>query len=351
MNISFLLWYLFFVLILCFLLISLLLFFICYECLILLLFFILFLFIPTYYRIRTAFFFFLFSIFGSISFILSLLIFILSEWLISSLLIVFIFFIKIPCFPFFYWLPEVHCEVDSSISLWLAGLLLKLGLFGILRFILCSFFLGCRFLCSFVLSISLIGVLIVSCSCFRFFDLKKIIAFSSILHLNLTLVSIYSLNSIGVLSGIITSISHGFSSVGLFLFAGLLINKTYSRYLDSFFFIDSIFREVLIFFLLANLSFPGSFNLVSEILALINIVWNNSFFCFSFLVAGLFSCYYWFLILNRKLPYHCCSSSLNWIEWFLFFWLLVLIYFLGFLLILAFLLTGLLHFYFIHSIN
>jgi len=72
-------------------------------------------------------------------------------------------------------------------------------------------------------SISLIGVLIVSCSCFRFFDLKKIIAFSSILHLNLTLVSIYSLNSIGVLSGIITSISHGFSSVGLFLFSFLLI--------------------------------------------------------------------------------------------------------------------------------
>ena len=71
MNISFLLFYLFFGLILCFLLISLLLFFICYECLILLLFFILFLFIPTYYRIRTAFFFFLFSIFGSISFILS----------------------------------------------------------------------------------------------------------------------------------------------------------------------------------------------------------------------------------------------------------------------------------------
>ena len=63
MNISFLLFYLFFGLILCFLLISLLLFFICYECLILLLFFILFLFIPTYYRIRTAFFFFLFSIY------------------------------------------------------------------------------------------------------------------------------------------------------------------------------------------------------------------------------------------------------------------------------------------------
>ena len=74
------------------------------------------------------------------------------------------------------------------------------------------------------------GVIIVSCSCFRYFDLKKIIAFSSILHLNLTLVSIYSLSSIGLLCGILTSISHGFSSVSLFLFGGVLMNKTYSRY-------------------------------------------------------------------------------------------------------------------------
>ena len=81
MNFSFLLFYLFFGVFLCFLLISLLLFSISLECLILLLFFILFLFIPTYYRIRTAFFFFLFPIFGSISFILSLLICILSSWI------------------------------------------------------------------------------------------------------------------------------------------------------------------------------------------------------------------------------------------------------------------------------
>ena len=115
MNFSFLFILLFFGLFLCFLLNSLLLFFICYETLIVLLFFILFLYIPSYYRIRTALFFFVFSIFGSISFIVCLLIFISSCWLISSLLIIVPFFIKIPSFPFFYWLPEVHCEVDSSI--------------------------------------------------------------------------------------------------------------------------------------------------------------------------------------------------------------------------------------------
>ena len=92
------------------------------------------------------------------------------------------------------------------------------------------------------------GLIIVSCSCFRFFDLKKIIAFSSILHLNLTLVSIYSFTSIGLLCGILTSISHGFCSVSLFLFAGVLMNKTYSRYLDSLFYIDSILTKILSFY-------------------------------------------------------------------------------------------------------
>jgi len=151
---------------LCFLLLSLLLFFICYESLIVLLFFILLLFIPSYYRIRTSFYLFLFTIFGTIALIMCLLIVVLSDWLLCSLFLVFPFYIKIPCFPFYYWLPEVHCEVNSSISLFLAGLLLKLGLFGIMRFILCSFFLVLGFLCSFVISFSVMGVIIVSCSCF-----------------------------------------------------------------------------------------------------------------------------------------------------------------------------------------
>jgi NADH:ubiquinone oxidoreductase subunit 4 (subunit M) len=113
----------FLLLVISFLVWSLLLFFIYYECLIILLFFILFLFLPSFYRIRTTFIFFLFTIFGTISFILSLMIFILSELWISSLMILIPYLIKIPCFPFYYWLPEVHCEANSSISLLLAVML------------------------------------------------------------------------------------------------------------------------------------------------------------------------------------------------------------------------------------
>ena len=329
MNFSLLIVILFLLLFLCFLLISLLLFFVVYECFIILLFFILFLFLPSFYRIRTAYIFFLFTIFGSISFILSLLIFILSYWWISSLLILIPFCIKIPSFPFFYWLPEVHCEANSSISLLLAGLLLKLGIFGILRFILSSIYITLRFLSLFVLSLSLIGIILASCSSYRYFDLKKMIAFSSILHLNLSFASIVGMNGIGVLCGILTSIAHSFSSSALFLFAGLFINKTYSRYWDSFFFIDQITRLILLFFILGNLSFAVSLNFVGEIFALIGLFSIDSLWLVSYLLSCFLSTFFWFMILNRKLPYHSCYSSLNYIEFLVLCWLLIMNYFCG----------------------
>ena len=95
---------------------------------------------------------------------------------------------------------------------------------------------------------------------------------SPILHSNPNIGSIGALNRIGVLCGIITPIPHAFSAVGSSLFAGLLIQKIYSRYLDGFFLIDAISRGSSLGFLLANVSFPGSFNFVGEIFASISIV-------------------------------------------------------------------------------
>jgi len=126
-----------------------------------------------------------------------------------------------------------------------------------------------RFLSSFIIVLTIIGILIITCSLFRYFDLKKIIALSSIIHLNTALISLFSLSSSGLLASIIISFSHSLSSVALFLFTGLLINKTYSRYLDSINFLYIGARAVLLLIILANLSFPGSINFISELLALI----------------------------------------------------------------------------------
>ena len=101
--------------------------------------------------------------------------------------------------------------------------------------------------------------------------IKKIIAFSSIIHLNIALITIYSLNYSGILCSIIISLSHSLSSISLSLLTGLLINKTYSRYLDSFFFINFILRGILLLFILGNLSFPGSINFIPELIASIAI--------------------------------------------------------------------------------
>ena len=105
----------------------------------------------------------------SISFILSLLIFISSNSLFIILISIPIL-IKMPSFPFFYWLPEVHSESNSSISLLLAGLILKLSIYGLIRFILSTFYLSLQFLTTFLLTFTLLGVLIITCSCFRYFD-------------------------------------------------------------------------------------------------------------------------------------------------------------------------------------
>ena len=326
---------LFFLLLLCFLFNSLIIFFICYEFLIILSFFILFIFIPSFYRIRTAFFSFLFSILGSINFILSLF-YIISSISLFSFVIILPFLIKIPTYPFYYWLPEVHCEGNTSISLFLAGLLSKLSIFAIIRFILCTFYLSLRFLSCILIYIILIGIIIINCCYFRYYDLKKIIALSSILHLNLTFHSMLSLNSSGIYCAIVVSLSHSLSSIGLSLFMGLLINKTNTRCIDAFFFISSILRLLLSFFLLANNSFPSSINHIGEIFSLLSIISIDVLFSLFFLFLSFLSTLFWFIVLNRKLPYHSSYYFYYSAYYLLLYWLLISNYIIGIYLIQAF---------------
>lgn len=194
----------------------------------------------------------------------------------------------------------MHCESSISLSLFLAGLLLKLSLFGILRFVIISFCCLFRFLCSFIYVFSFISLFIVCFSYFRFFDCKKIIAFSSILHLNLSLIAIFSLNWGGILSGIVISISHGLCSIKLFSVVGFINIRTYCRYLDSCYFVGFGLRSLLLFMLLCNLSFPLSFNFFAELLTLVSVISVDVYFGSLFLLSNYISTLFWFLVVNRK---------------------------------------------------
>jgi len=111
--------------------------------------------------------------------------------------------------------------------------MLKLGIFAILRFVFPLFYMGLRYLSPILLSLPFIGIILALTSMFLQLDYKIIIALSSVAHMNLTAASIFTFSSYSVPCGIITSIGHGFSSISLFLFAGFLMNKTLSRFLDS----------------------------------------------------------------------------------------------------------------------
>lgn len=211
-------------------------------------------------------------------------------------------------FPFYYWLPEVHCEANTSISLVLAGLLLKLSLFGLSRYIIITFNLWLFFILTLIISISLIGLLLINYSFFRFIDLKKIIAFSSIIHLNTILTSLSSSNTIGLLSLFTILLSHSLSSIGLFFIIGLIIDKTYLRYIDSFYLIGIIIILIYFFTLLMNLNFPGSINFITELLILIAI-YSIIYFIIPFLLLFSFiESFIYFIDINKKIPFHSCFS-------------------------------------------
>jgi len=349
---------LFLLLIACFSFMLLLWFFIGYELLVIIFFFLLLFVIVSFYRIRTAFYFFIYSLFGSFVFIFSNVGYLLSSFsplfysssfsipsfgsvgaftftlfgsssftlLLFSFSFITMFLIKLPSFPFFYWLPEVHCEASTALSLFLAALLLKLGIYGLLRYVIPSLFYTFLFyFSSLLLLLLLVGILLSISSSFRFIDFKKLIAFSSILHLQICFTSLLSLNSSGLLCSLIVAFAHGFSSLSLFLFVGLVISRTYSRLVDSLWFLNGVNRGLFLFFILFNISFPGSFNFVGELLSIIAIVSIDYIFALFVLLSSFLSSLLWLLILNRKLPYHSFYFSFNYVEFFVFLFLILVV--------------------------
>ena len=118
--------------------------------------------------------------------------------------------------PVHLWLPEAHVEASTSISVYLAAILLKLGTYGILRYILPIFPIGINKLQSLILTLAILGIIYTSITCLTLWDIKKYIAYSSISHMNLALLGLFSQNFIGISSSIYFMISHGIISSGLF---------------------------------------------------------------------------------------------------------------------------------------
>ena len=181
---------------------------------------------------------------------------------------------KIPMFPLHIWLPEAHVEAPTVGSVLLAGILLKLGVYGFIRFSLPLFPVASLYFTPIIHTLCAVGVVYSSLAAIRQTDLKRIIAYSSVAHMNLIVIGIFSFNFLGVEGALLQSISHGFVSAALFFIVGMVYARYHTRsiyYYSGMVQIMPLCSTFFLVFTMANIALPGTSSFVGEFLILMGI--------------------------------------------------------------------------------
>nr|QQZ52009.1 NADH-quinone oxidoreductase subunit M [Phenylobacterium glaciei] len=181
------------------------------------------------------------------------------------------FAVKMPMWPVHTWLPDAHVEAPTAGSVILAGILLKMGGYGFLRFSLPMFPQASEFFTPLVFALSVIAIIYTSLVAFRQTDIKKLIAYSSVAHMGFVTMGIFSGNDVGVQGAIFQMLSHGVISGALFLCVGVVYDRMHTR--EIAFYGGLVNRmpwyaAVFMLFTMGNVGLPGTSGFVGEILTM-----------------------------------------------------------------------------------
>jgi NADH-quinone oxidoreductase subunit M len=182
------------------------------------------------------------------------------------------FAIKVPLFPFHTWLPDAHVEAPTAGSVILAGVLLKMGTYGFLRFAMPLFPDATLVLTPMIIALAVIGIIYGAGVAMMQPDLKKLVAYSSVSHLGFVMLGLFALNMQGIQGGIYQMVSHGLSTGALFLLVGMLYDRRHTRMIADF---GGLWHQLPVFSVLflivtfASIGLPGLNGFIGEFLILL----------------------------------------------------------------------------------
>lgn len=216
---------------------------------------------------------------------------------------VFSFSVKIPIFPFHIWLPEAHVESPTEVSVILAAVLLKIGGFAFIKILIPIFPETTYYYSFFFILWNSISYVYTSFVALRQIDIKRIIAYSSIGHMNICMIGLMTFDTSAIISSLLLMIGHGFISGGLFFMVGIFYDrfktKNYTYYsgivhsmpIATFFFF---------FFMISNISFPFTSNFIGELFIISKVIAEfNIYLCVTVFITVFISTAYSIWLINR----------------------------------------------------
>ncbi len=263
-------------------------------------------------RIYAAFKFFLYTLAGSVLFLIAIIYMYLAagttdlptlmrtefapsaqHWLFLALFASFA--IKVPMWPFHTWLPDAHVEAPTAGSVLLAGILLKLGGYGFLRFSLPMLPVASADFAPFIYALSVVAIVYTSFVALMQEDMKKLIAYSSVAHMGIVTIGLFTFNPQGLQGGIIQMLSHGLVSGALFMCVGVIYDRIHSREIKRYGGLAErmpAYAFTFMLFTMASVGLPGTSGFVGELLVIVGVFQVNQWVAL-FAATGLIlgACY------------------------------------------------------------
>ncbi len=257
-------------------------------------------------------------------------------WLFLAFFIAFA--IKVPMWPFHTWLPWAHVEAPTAGSVILAGILLKMGTYGFLRFNLPMFPDMTHAFAILVIVLSIIGIFYGAFVAMVQPDIKKLVAYSSVSHLGYSMLGMFALTQVGVEGSILQMLNHGISTGALFLIVGIVYERRHTRLISEYGGLASLIPVFSVFFMiftLSSIAVPGTNGFVGEFMILLGAFLDKPIYGIIVAFGGLFSAVYMLTMYKRVVflkvtnPKNLELKDMNNREWAYMLPLLLFVFWIG----------------------